>query len=388
VTPEVVPLCELCNVRIGRTPSRSAAEYWGGPGVWVTIAELNGGVIRDSKERISATAIANVMPPPVPAGTLLFSFKLSIGKMAVSGVPLYTNEAIAALAIKDPTRLDRDYLRYALMATSSRAHANHAVLGKVLNKAKVESLPIPLRSIEEQHRIVGLLARSENVVRMRRDAQDKLGQVIPALFLEHFGDPAENPKTWDVRKIGEIAAYMRYGPRFPDRDYSGGGAHILRTTDMESDGSIRWWDAPQLPMSALELEKYSIQPGTLLITRTGATIGKVALFRGGDGPCIAGAYLIELGVSPAVHPEYVLGVLLSGYGQARLTAGSRAVAQPNLNAPTIRAINIPVPPMSLQQSFSERMADVRRLTRLAQAATVSAQAVFRSLLHETFNRPA
>jgi type I restriction enzyme S subunit len=146
------------------------------------------------------------MPPPIPAGTLLFSFKLSIGKMAVSGVPLYTNEAIAALEICDPGELDRDYLRYALMATSSAAHTNHAVLGQVLNKAKVEALPIPLRPLQEQRRVVDLLSRAESIVRMRREAEQKAKEIIPALFLDMFGDPATNPKSWEVTTLGEIIA--------------------------------------------------------------------------------------------------------------------------------------------------------------------------------------
>ena len=63
------------------------------------------------------------MPEPVPAGTLLFSFKLSIGKMAVAGIPLYTNEAIAALPIVYPKELSRDFLRYALMSESREGGA-------------------------------------------------------------------------------------------------------------------------------------------------------------------------------------------------------------------------------------------------------------------------
>src|SRR5437588_77678 len=124
------PLGELCDVRIGRTPRRDQLRYWGGRAVWVTIGDLNDGEITSSKENISEIAVRECMPAPVPIGTLLFSFKLSIGKMAVAGCPLYTNEAIAALPIRDPARMSREFLRYALMAESREGTADHAVLGK------------------------------------------------------------------------------------------------------------------------------------------------------------------------------------------------------------------------------------------------------------------
>ena len=74
-------LRELCDVRIGRTPRRDEPRFWGGNAVWVTIRELNGGEITSSKETVSDAAVRECMPEPVPVGTLLFSFKLSIGKM-------------------------------------------------------------------------------------------------------------------------------------------------------------------------------------------------------------------------------------------------------------------------------------------------------------------
>ena len=135
-------LGELCDVRIGRTPRRDEPRFWGGDAVWVTIRELNGGEIKSSKESVSEAAVRECMPEPVPTGTLLFSFKLSIGKMAVAGCPLYTNEAIAALPIRKPHELSREFLRFALLRESHEGSANNAVLGKVLNKEKVQQLSI------------------------------------------------------------------------------------------------------------------------------------------------------------------------------------------------------------------------------------------------------
>lgn len=234
---------------------------------------------------------------------------------------------------------------------------------------------MPLPPLPDQHRIVDLLSRAEGIVRLRREAEKKAAELIPALFLDMFGDPTTNPKRWPVTAIGEVASYTRYGPRFPDREYGENGAHILRTTDMGYAGELRWSKAPILPVTADELVRFSLKQGTLLVTRTGATIGKIALFSGASEPCIAGAYLIELGLKPDVVPEYVLWHLLSGFGQAHLIGGSRAVAQPNLNAPTIRAIPLPLPPAFLQRKFAEKLAAVQSIQSQQSGAITAVSAV-------------
>lgn len=278
---------------------------------------------------------------------------------------------------------DVRFLAYALRSLNlERLRTSTGVPGLSREDAYREFLPVP--TLPEQRHIADVLSRAENIVRMRREAEQKAKEIIPALFLDMFGDPATNPKGWVVKTIGDITAYTRYGPRFPDRKYAETGARILRTTDMDTAGGVRWADAPVLPISLEEAERFTLRPGTIVVTRTGATIGKVALFRGAAEPCIAGAYLIEVGTTGEVEPDYVLGLLLSRYGQDRLTAGSRVVAQPNLNAPSIRAIPLPIPPYSLQASFAKRAAAVRDLIDQEHSAINLSSHLFQSLLARVF----
>ena len=289
----------------------------------------------------------------------------------------------------DPTALEPAYLSFALREALQAGFIkrNTAAATKSRERAKPSDflrLRIPVPPLGEQLRIVGLLSRAENIVRMRREAEKKAKEIIPALFLDMFGDPGTNPKGWEVKRVGDIASYTRYGPRFPDRKYAETGAHILRTTDMDTSGNVRWEESPVLPVTQEEVSRFSLQPGTVVVTRTGATIGKIALFRGADRPCIAGAYLIELGTTDDVDPEYLLALLLSDYGQSALTSGSRAVAQPNLNAPTIRAIPLPIPPKAFQSSFAKRVSSFQALCRQQTGAIAVAEAAFQSLLAGMF----
>jgi type I restriction enzyme S subunit len=91
-------LSDLASIEIGRTPSRSNPAYWGGVQKWVTISDFeHGDVVKDTKERISQQALDECGVRVHCAGTLIMSFKLTIGKLAILGASMATNEAIAAL---------------------------------------------------------------------------------------------------------------------------------------------------------------------------------------------------------------------------------------------------------------------------------------------------
>ncbi|OGB33551.1 MAG: hypothetical protein A3F78_17690 [Burkholderiales bacterium RIFCSPLOWO2_12_FULL_61_40] len=111
-----VKLSDLLDISIGRTPSRSTPAYWGKGHRWVSIRDLDSKVIIETKEQITDLGVKNARCKIVRKGTLLFSFKLTIGKMAFAGCDLFTNEAIAAFPIKDERKLNSDFLFYALLA--------------------------------------------------------------------------------------------------------------------------------------------------------------------------------------------------------------------------------------------------------------------------------
>lgn len=196
------PLRDLCEVNIGRTPSRNEPLFWGGSHPWASIRDLASGDVNETREQISDEAIKR-MPPPAAAGTLLASFKLTIGRVGIARRTMHHNEAIAALPIIRPDLIDRDYLLHSLPRVMLAATANNAVLGKVLNKGTLTELPIPLPPLEEQRRIVSLLDRAADIRHRADDARAKARAIIPALFLDTFGDPATNPKSWRALTLGD-----------------------------------------------------------------------------------------------------------------------------------------------------------------------------------------
>ena len=109
-----VMITKLCNIEIGKTPSRSDSTYWGTGVNWVSIRDMKEKYIFETNEEITTKAISNTGIKIVPKNTVIMSFKLSVGKVAITGKDLYTNEAIAAFHILDDSKLFFKYL-YSLM---------------------------------------------------------------------------------------------------------------------------------------------------------------------------------------------------------------------------------------------------------------------------------
>lgn len=138
-TVKLKTLLKNNKVIIGFTPPRDDDAYWfGGKNIWVSIKDMGDDMyIGNSEEKITNLGIKpNKL---LPVGTLLFSFKLSIGKVAITTKPLYTNEAIAGLIVED--EIIKKYLYYILPKLDY--NTNRATKGDTLNKDTVGDLEIP-----------------------------------------------------------------------------------------------------------------------------------------------------------------------------------------------------------------------------------------------------
>lgn len=147
-------LGDMCEVTIGGTPSRRNANYFTGDNLWVSIAEMQGQTIFDTKEKITDEAVEESNVKRIPAGTTLLSFKLSIGKTAIAGKDLYTNEAIAALIPKDDKQILNRYLFWLFTGgLIDLENVGSKAFGKSLNSTylrKEVKIPVPPIAVQQQ----------------------------------------------------------------------------------------------------------------------------------------------------------------------------------------------------------------------------------------------
>ncbi len=151
-----VRLGDYVHFRIGKTPSRGESSYWGNDIPWVSISDMNEQpTILHTKEKISNKAFNKVFKGNiVPRGTLLMSFKLTIGRMSFLGIDALHNEAIVSITpiIKNPTT--DNYLFKVLPFFAQTGETKGAIKGETLNSSSISRLVFPLAPLSEQKRIV------------------------------------------------------------------------------------------------------------------------------------------------------------------------------------------------------------------------------------------
>lgn len=153
-------LSEIFTLQMGKTPSRSNPDYWNnGDNKWVSIADLgsSGKYITKTKETISDIAVLDSGIKMVPANTVVMSFKLSIGKTAITQEPIYTNEAIMAFIPTGKYEIIPDYIYHLFSGKDWSEGSNKAVMGITLNKATLSEIEINIPSIAEQSEIATVL---------------------------------------------------------------------------------------------------------------------------------------------------------------------------------------------------------------------------------------
>ena len=375
---------------MGERLARRSAQFWNGDIPWVSPKDMGASVLTDTADHITAEGVAGSATSLMPANCIFVVARSGIlahsVPVALARRPMAFNQDLKAIVV-DPTRLDAEYAFWYLRSQESQILVQGVKRGATvhsLHSGFIEKLSIPLPPLSEQRHIVDILNRANGIRRLRREALDKARQLVPALFVGMFGDPATNPMGWTQASFGDLITYSKYGPRFPNRPYSAHGPYILRTTDMLPDGDIKVNQAPRITVSVGELEKHRLRARTLLITRSG-TIGRLGLFRGACEPCIAGAYLIEFGLVEQVNEDYVLSFFLTQHGQSSLLSGSRSMTLANLNAPTIKKIFVPLPTAALQAEFSRRVAEIKATIAQQELMAEASMQLVASLMAQLFD---
>ena len=150
---------QYIRMSIGKTPPRGETKYWtNGKYPWVSISDMSDyGLVTTTKESVSECA-RNLFGKISPAGTLIMSFKLTVGRTSLLNVSAYHNEAIISIyPFVDKNYQARNYLFHILPIISNLGDSKDAIKGKTLNSKSLNNLLLPLPPLKEQGRIVAMI---------------------------------------------------------------------------------------------------------------------------------------------------------------------------------------------------------------------------------------
>lgn len=345
-------LGDHCRIEIGGTPSRDKPQFWSNEDMghpWVSIADLKTASVASTKEFISDLGVANSNVKLVPRGTVMMSFKLTIGRAAIAGRDLYTNEAIAAFF--PDSRLDNEFLFYALPHAAGGAETDQAIKGATLNKAKLRDLSVPLPPLDEQRRIAEVLRSVDDAIVSAENCVGCAKSTLNALLSEYFYDADEAAKRGGWRPLRDLVS-IQSGYAFKSADYQKNGHFLMRIGNVQ-DGYVSD-ENPRFVKLDEKTRSFELRVGDILTSLTG-NIGRVARIHEHHLPAALNQRVARISrdENAPINIDYLFFALKSPLFKAGLAGESGGAAQQNVSPKAIGRIQIPLPSLTDQERIGK-----------------------------------
>ncbi len=376
---------ELFDLQMGKTPSRNNPEYWTSEDhKWISIGDLSkcGKYISETKEYLSDKAVEESGISLIPEKTVVMSFKLSIGKTAITAEPMYSNEAIMSFRDRHLVELLPDYVYYLLSGRDWDEGTNKAVMGKTMNKATLSKIKVKIHGIEQQRDIVSVLDNVSSIITARQQQLFSLDDLIKARFVEMFGDMVLNPNGWDRFQLGEVCD-VRDGTHDSPQYYSEG--YPLVTSKNVTGGKIDLTDCSLICEDDYQKinQRSKVDYGDILMPMIG-TVGKPVIVNLEPVFAIKNVALIKFKKESKVRNTFVKALLESDYFDNAVLNKVRGGTQKFISLGDIRKLEICLPPTEIQMSFEDFIVQVDKSKVVVQKALNEAQLLFDSLMQQYF----
>ena len=375
-----VRLSDVCTVTAGGTPSRANHEYFVGDIPWVKIGDMLQGVVTETEESITPSAVQNSAAKLLPAGTVLISIFATIGRTAVLGVPATTNQAIAGLTPHNTEELSPTFLRRWLDSLVRTLEGRARGVAQVnVNSGILRALEIPLPPIDEQRRIAAILDQADTLRAKRREALAHLDDLTHSIFLDMFGDPVTNPLGWPVTTLTHLGqldrGVSRHRPR-NDPSLLGGRHPLVQTGEVaNSGGYIRSYTSTYSDLGLAQSKTWPA--GTLCIT-IAANIAKTGILT--FDSCFPDSVV---GFTSDKETTQYVRVWL-GFLQGTLERSAPQSAQKNINLAILRNLPVPKPPAEIIEEFAGHLERLEEAKNLAAADAQVLNGLFTSLQSRAF----
>jgi type I restriction enzyme S subunit len=299
------------------------------------------------------------------------------GKCSTEIIPLLPNPDI-----------EREYLAYFLRSGGIVDLISSRTAGARMPRADMDfifSLPIPLPSLPEQRRIVDLLSRTEGIVRLRRETEKKAAELIPALFLDMFGDPAMNSKGWAKMLLGDLCSRITDGTHQPPPFQESGIPFIFVANIVRGELTLN-------ASKFISEETYTELTKRCPIERDDVLYSTVGSFGVPVKVDTDERFSFQRHIAhlkpyrDRLDSDFLVGMLSTPALKGQADAAARGIAQKTINLGEIRKFQVIAPPIEEQKRFAVQVEAARSIQSQQATATAKAQATFDALLARAFSR--
>ena len=345
-------LGEICDVSAGQGAPQGEENYCadGTPFVKAgNIEDLINGLDENCIQKVNEDVAKSHKLKLYKAGSVVFA---KSGMSCMKGL-VYTLKhdcyVVSHLAILTPKGVDSSFLKYSLNHFKPNTLVKDEAYPSI-SLGDISKLSIPVPPIEIQSRIVFELDLLQSIIDKQQAQLKELDTLAQSIFYDMFGDPIENEKGWEVKKLGGFAT-AKIGLTYKPSDVCDDGTIVLRSSNIQQN---------KIDLDDIVRVNTSIKDGQwvkdgdiLMCTRNGSfkLVGKVAMIKKLPEKMTYGAFMT---IIRSEYNHYLLAFFRTPAFRRQLGCAGTAT----INQITVKMLNeilVPLPPLSLQQSFAEKI---------------------------------
>ena len=352
-----VKLGEICNILNGY--AFKSKEYVEDGIRIIRITNVQKGIIQDTDPKYyKIDKIETLKNYMLKENDLLISLTGNVGRVGQISkelLPAGLNQRVGCIRIKEKKDVSIDYLyQYFNSYNFERDCINNSkgIAQKNLSTEWLKNYKMKIPSLDEQKRIAIELKHIQRIKDLKQQQLKELDQLIKSQFVEMFGIPFLNDKNWKHGIIKDLVREVKYGTSKPA---NGGKYKYLRMNNITYDGKLDLREIKYIDIEESDKEKYSTKNGDILFNRTNSKelVGKTCVFDIEEEMIIAG-FIIRVRINEFANPYFISEYMNTVYLKEKLRNMCKdASGQSNINAKELENIKIYIPPITLQNQFSE-----------------------------------
>lgn len=253
----------------------------------------------------------------------------------------------------------------------------------------LKELEIPLPALSKQRRIASILDKADELRQKRKQAIEKLDQLLQATFIDMFGDPSNNPNNYNQFELETLILIGPQNGLYKPATMYGEGIPIVRIDGFKSGDIIDNKRFKRLSLEQSDIEKYQLNKLDLVINRVNSPeyIGKTALVRNLEEPTVFESNMMRFSVDTEKLNPYFLLFFLKQQFVLNQIANKRkdAVNQSSINQQDVKSLVINVPPIEKQLIFANFFENIEKSKNLFYKQSISFDNLFKSLQNKAFS---
>ena len=381
---EKVKIGEICEILNGFA---FKSENYVESGIRIIrIANVQKGYIEDSTPVFYPIDSIGLDKYMLESGDLLMSLTGNVGRVAVLSnefLPAALNQRVACLRLKT-NKISKGYLYHILNSDyfeQKCIQASKGVAQKNMSTEWLKDYEIPIFPESEQKKIESVLDNLQSIMDARRQQLAALDELVKARFVEMFGDPVANEKSWTTISLDDACDGIGDGLHGTP-EYDDNGEYPFINGNNLIDGMIEITSATKMVDEATYRKHYiEITENAIMISING-TLGKMAFYKGEK--VMLGKSVCYCNLKPAINREFVYGVMKSDAFTEFLESNSTKSTIKNVGLKAMRGFQLIIPPDELQLQFVEFAKQVDKSKKIVQKSLEKSQLLFDSLMQEYF----